>query len=339
MPVHYGIVSKTMIRSVRPLGTKLSYIQYLIWALWVCLNVKPDWIYASDFFSCGPALIARFITGARILYHEHDSPSDDQKRNLFQSFLHRQRGRLAQSADLIVFPQAQRLAIFRKRLASERPALIVWNCPTRTEVSPPREPLNGPVTFYYHGSLNAARLPFTFLHAFSRLTGEPQFVLVGYETLGSKGYVAQFLELAQRLGVANRVTYAGAVGRKDALAAASRADVGLSFMPNESDDVNMAFMVGASNKVFDYMAVGQMVLVSDTPEWRNAFDVPGYGLACDPSDEESLFRSMQWCVSNPEQVRACGERGRQAIASTWNYETEFGPVLRVLEDETPSSSQ
>ena len=47
-------------------------------------------------------------------------------------------------------------------------------------------------------------------------------------------------------------------------------------------------MTGASNKAFDYMAVALAVLVTDRQDWRQMYVEPGFGLACDPTDVESV---------------------------------------------------
>ena len=44
------------------------------WAVYRALQWRPHWIYASDPLSSPIALLLR-LSGARIIYHEHDSPS------------------------------------------------------------------------------------------------------------------------------------------------------------------------------------------------------------------------------------------------------------------------
>ena len=89
-------------------------------------------------------------------------------------------------------------------------------------------------------------------------------------------------------------------------------------------------MVGASNKVFDYLASGLALLVSDLPEWKETYVEPGYGLACNPDDPQSIASALERFLKHPTEMREMGERGRQKILKEWNYEQQFMPVLGRL---------
>jgi glycosyltransferase involved in cell wall biosynthesis len=104
-------------------------------------------------------------------------------------------------------------------------------------------------------------------------------------------------------------------------------DVGLSFMPNSTADINMEAMTGASNKPFDYLACGLALLVSDLPNWREMFVTAGYAQCCNPDDAESIASAIIWFLDHPNQRRQMGRAGRQQVATYWNYETQFLPVL------------
>ena len=126
--------------------------------------------------------------------------------------------------------------------------------------------------------------------------------------------------------------------RADLLEQSSRCDVGLALMPLTSDDVNLRTMAGASNKPFDYLARGLALLVSDLAEWKALFVDPGYGLACNPEDPESIGQALRWFVEHPTEVRRMGERGRVKVEREWNYETQFAPVLRRLTASTANGA-
>ena len=91
-------------------------------------------------------------------------------------------------------------------------------------------------------------------------------------------------------------------------------------------------MVGASNKAFDYMACGLPLLVSDLPEWVSTFVKPGYALACDPNDPDSIEAALRWFLDHPDERREMGRRCRDKIQQGWNYETRFADVLAAIEN-------
>ena len=309
---------------------------YVAWALAACLAWRPRWIYASEPMAALPALLGRTLARCRVVYHEHDSPSYSGPNSAVRRLLRWARTRLARRAELCILPQEVRLRAFIAETGRTGPTLCVRNCPCRDEVVAPRTAAGAtarPLRFYYHGSLNELRLPYSVLDALALASPTSTLTIVGYETLGSIGYMRQFLRCAAQLGIGDRVMFRGALSRAAMMVEASHADVGLAFMPVASSDINMRHMVGASNKPFDYLAAGLMLLVSDLPDWCEMYVARGLARACDPADTESLAGALAWCVANPDEVRAMGERGRRMIERAWNYETEFAPIAAVIDRE------
>jgi glycosyltransferase involved in cell wall biosynthesis len=185
--------------------------------------------------------------------------------------------------------------------------------------------------FYYHGALNAGSLPLFVLKALALACSQATLTIVGYETVGSAGYMQQFMQYASQLGIGDRVIFRGPLPRAEMLREAALADVGLALMPMGSDDINIRHKAGASVKSFDYLAVGMMPLVSDLPDWQEMYVEPGFARACDPTDPQSLANALAWCVANPDEVRAMGERGRRMIAREWHYERCFAQVAAVVD--------
>jgi hypothetical protein len=82
----------------------------------------------------------------------------------------------------------------------------------------------------FHGSINRERLPPAMLEAMSRFPGRTHLSVTGYETVGIKGYMADFLQTAERLGLGNAVEFVGALPtRHDIFEQASECDIGLAF--------------------------------------------------------------------------------------------------------------
>jgi glycosyltransferase involved in cell wall biosynthesis len=280
-----------------------------------------------------PALVIQRVAKCKVIYHEHDSPSYAGPINAVQRLLRWARTRLARRADLCVLPQEYRLKTFVAETGRQAPACCVWNTPRRDEVVAPRPMIGArPLRFYYHGSLNSGRLPLSVLKALAGACSKATLTIVGYETVGSTGYMQQFMQHASQLGIRDRIIFRGTLpSRAEILRQASYADVGLALMPIGGSDTNIRHMVGASNKPFDYLAVGLMPLVSDLPDWRHMYVVPGFARTCDPADPQSLAKAFSWCVANPDEVRAMGERGRRTIEREWNYERCFAPVANLID--------
>ena len=222
-----------------------------------------------------------------------------------------------------------------EEMRAEIKIFCIWNCLTQEEVSHPRRVhQGGDFWVVYHGSIVPPRLPLTMIEALATTPLTVKLRIIGYETIGSLGYLQQMKDEASKLGISDRIEFVGALPtRQDVLKCCQLCDVGLSFVQKKSQDLNQQTMVGASNKPFDYLACGLALLVSDLPEWRKTFVDPVYCLACDPDDPKSIAEALRWFLEHPEETRAMGERGRQRILQEWNYERQFAPVLERLEGE------
>jgi glycosyltransferase involved in cell wall biosynthesis len=330
-PPHPNVLVRRMAFHEAGWRQKLHFLAFCLWVLWTTLIWHPRWVYVSDPFSCPAAVILSFIPGLRLLYHEHDSPQPSPPGKSLSAPIARSRRLTAQRADICVLPNAIRLERFQAELGPLRNSTCVWNCPASGEaLKEPRTAATSPLWVLYHGSIVPDRLPAAVIDALALLPDFVRLRVVGYETIGSNGYIAALKRRAQSLGIDDRLAFLPAVPRADLLAIARTSHIGLALIPEQSSDGNFTAMTGASNKVFDYMACGQPVVVSDLPDWREMFVEPGYALECNPANPESIAAVIRRLIENPGLMRAMGESGRLKILADWNYEKVFGPVLDHL---------
>jgi glycosyltransferase involved in cell wall biosynthesis len=308
---------------------KAAYARYIAAAARLALCWRPAVVYASDPLGAAPGLVAARLARGRLVYHEHDNPDPDWLR----PSLARVRAAAARGAELVIFPNAQRARIAQAELGFPADRLrVLWNMPRLAELPPLDSQPEPPLILYYHGNISPDRLPLAVVEAVRQLGGRVWLRFAGYEW-GTPGHVQRLLELGGGNNPTGIVHYVGQVPRRaDLVAVAARAHVGLAFILAASydRDLNMRHMTGASNKAFDYMAAGLALLVSDQPDWREMFVGPGYARACDPTDPASIATALAWFVDHPAERRAMGASGRAKIATEWNYDSAFEPIISVL---------
>ena len=282
---HCRIRIKRIWRAQNGLLLKIQYLMYFFWTLFWVWWWRPQWIYASDPRSCPVVWLIQKLVRVRVVYHEHDSPDTDQTP--FMKLALSYRNRLGRDADICVLPEHERLLRFLNATRRTMPTFCVWNCPRLTEIPPLYSRPNKTLVVYYHGSITSQRLPPQLVIAASRFKGAIRICVAGYEVPSSFGYVQKLVELAAENGAAGLIETLGFIPRRELLKTAARkGHVGLSLMPKEATNINLKYMVGASNKAFDYMALGIPLLVTDLPDWCATFVAPGYARACDPDDPE-----------------------------------------------------
>jgi glycosyltransferase involved in cell wall biosynthesis len=307
-----------------------DFLAYLVRATDLALRLQPQLIYASNPLSCLPALAASAVSGAKVLYHEHDSPSPGDLRPLVAGW----RAALARQARLVVTPNCERGRHLQDEIKFPAQRLrTVWNVPRRGELPALPATTAGPLVLHYHGSIAPAMLPRTVVEAVQLLGGRVRLRITGYEASSGRGYVKQLVDLGLGSDGSSLVEYAGQVPRADLLAKASQAHVGLALAPPSSENINLRHLVGASNKAFDYMAAGLALLVSDLGDWREMFVKPGFALPCDPADPASIAAALDWFVAHDAERAAMAQRARAKIEADWNYETAFAPILQSLSPE------
>lgn len=312
---------------------KLHFAWYCLSALFWTVLWQPQFVYASDIFAAPIALFIKYILRKKVIYHEHDSPSSTSQ-SIFIHLCMICRRLLAQSADCNVLPNNERIELFCKTAGIEPDkCFCVWNCPSIKEIGQPRgSESKWEFRLLFQGSIVPSRLPISLLQALAKLPEQITLRVIGYETIGHKGYVNSLTSEATRLNINHRIQFLGPIARHELFSWSLNCSVGISFMPMRSNDINMKSMTGASNKPFEYLACGLPLLVSDLPEWRSMFVEKGLALQCDPDASESISEAIYWLFTHAEESRKMGLNGQKLIASEWNYEKQFEPVISFMEN-------
>lgn len=309
-----------------------DYLAYCLAAIVNALLLRPDVVYASDPLGAGPGLLAATIIGARLVYHEHDSPSE---KSSGRAIIRWTRRLAAKKAILVIFPNAERAWIAQVRLGFEPKALrVVWNLPSRHHLPAQSSKTEAPIAVYYHGSITPERLPPSVPEAISRFGGMVVLRIAGYEAPTGKGYIADLQNRWGRAEAGGMIDWLGAVPTKiELLRQAARSHIGLAMMPMSSNDINMLHMAGASNKAFDYMAAEMALVVSDLPEWRAMFVEPGHAVACDPRSVNSVEAALRQLIDKPKERERMIRKSREKIERVWHYEVAFASIIADIEYE------
>lgn len=298
-----------------------QYLKYCLKAIFLAVRERPKFIYASDSLGALPSLLSAWASGAKIIYHEHDSPSLSSDLNYL---VRSARRKVTKSAFLVVFPNLERGLIAQREIGfSVNKLRIVWNVPRSCELSSTPSSVGDPLILYYHGNISPAMIPESVIEAVTRFNGKIRLDVVGYESPSGRGYIKSRLSTPF-------VRYIGQLSRRDLIKQAASAHVGLALIPVNANDVNVQHMVGASNKAFDYLAAGLPLIVSEVPEWQSLIVDSGFGFSCDPNSVDSIEEVLRWFLENPDERMEMSMLGKLKIKSEWNYENQFGKVLKEM---------
>lgn len=84
-----------------------------------------------------------------------------------------------------------------------------------------------------------------------------------------------------------------------------------------------------ANKLFQYMACGKPIIVSDCPAQKNVVLETDCGLIHDSGNEEDLARKILYLYKNPEIQEQMGLNGKKAVLEKYNWETASKNLINL----------
>lgn len=115
------------------------------------------------------------------------------------------------------------------------------------------------------------------------------------------------------------VDYRGYLGREELAQVYASSSIGMSTILNVGQ---YSSLDNFPTKVYEYMAAGLPVIVSDYPFMRRSVQQDQFGVAVDPADSEAIAAAIRKILADPNQAQLMGERGRQAVVQKYNWGIE-----------------
>jgi len=211
-----------------------------------------------------------------------------------------------------------------------RHSAVVENLPLPELTRMQRQP-NEVFTFVYVGSVARARGIDAMLDAVERLRAEGR--RVWFDCVGPIYDSALARELEERTArLGDHVTLHGRLGSQEAMAVVARGHVGVALLQPRPN-----YVESFPTKMFEYMAIGLPVVVSDFPLYREVVEGSECGLAVEPTGAHAA-EAIGWLMDHPDEVARMGARGRTAVMDRYNWTTEGNKLLALYEELLGSST-
>jgi glycosyltransferase involved in cell wall biosynthesis len=332
-------------RPVPPGGSNLDWLVRWRWVVigWAerAAEAAPvaDIYHGHDLTGLEPAGRARRRSGGGLVYDSHEifleSGSNAARPRLLKAILARSERRWTSEADALVTVNESLAKDLGARYRLRR-TVVVHNCPARWELAVPRPdlirsatgiPPESPIALY-HGSFAAHRGLEELASAILRPGLEQvHAVYLGY---GSQRRMLDRMAEDPRYG--GRLHVLDAVPPENLLPWVASANVGV--MPIQPSTRN--HRMSTPNKLFECLAAGLPVVVSDFPEMhRIVLEAPSgpLGAVCRPDDVDDVARAIRSIVGLPrDEQEALRARCLRVAHERWNWETEIGGLLALYAD-------
>jgi glycosyltransferase involved in cell wall biosynthesis len=284
---------------------------------------RPDVVHAHDAAMLAPGWRAARRGRAKLVYDSHELATEVPYRSpAWAALVAAVERAVVPSADAVITVSDGIADRLQSRYSlSERPT-VLRNVPDLPRPGPEagasaelrrRLGVDGAPLVLHHGAVAQDRGCENLVRALARLDG------VHLLFLGAEGPYAEGLrDLARELGVVERTHIEPPVALDRLLAHTAQADVGVSLLEPSCDNHRLAL----PNKVFEYVAAGLPVVVSDLPELAALVGAYEIGWTVDPRDPASIASGLEAAIGGGEDANLRRRLSRAAEELSWDRERE-----------------
>jgi glycosyltransferase involved in cell wall biosynthesis len=174
----------------------------------------------------------------------------------------------------------------------------------------------------YVGSVTAVRCAIEVVEAIARVERFPELRLI----MAGEVSPPSLMESLTALPGWSRVDYRGYQDRAGVRRLLAESRVGLAlYHPVQS------YIESQPVKLFEYMAAGIPVIAADFPKFREIVEGNRCGLCVPPRDVAAIASAIEWIFEHPDESERMGERGREAVMKSLNWESEEQELIRLYE--------
>lgn len=313
----------------------LEYYRFVVRTRMLIRQMEPAILYSYDPYAFVASLVGRM--GKRstpLILHLHELPTTENlSRTSLEGWVVRAALAGSKSAEEVVCPEKYRAAHWLGAAEDSRTPIIVPNCPDRSYFTAPadwgetieRRFRAREVVYVGHASADNGHLEA--LRALALTDRGFRMRIVGNHR---PEFGAGFDALARELGVAERVSLDGWLPQDEVVARASAASAGLSLHKPVSK--GLEYLGSASNKLFEYAAMGLPVVVPDRASYRDFLGDAQWVTYADVEQPRSIARAISSIFADRERYVAMSRAARRAFEEHYNYERVFAPALERIFD-------
>ena len=310
--------------SVPSIGTRLRWA-FEIGRILIGTDYDVYHFHDVELLPVGVALTV--ATDGAVIYDVHENVADVlEHKDIFPEPIRPALASLASAGELVLSRFVDEIVVASPDIADRFKGYdptIVTNYPQRrwaeeTDIDEKTDRMEpDEAQFVYCGLLSEDRGIITLIDAVGRIPDAYDASLV----LGGKYASTEEEErIKRRAAASDRLETVGWLPTlEDVIDLFRRSDVGMMcFHP----DPNKTNAMHRSNKLFQYMAAGLPIVVSDIGGWPDLISEVGCGLATDPEDPDAVAEAMIELLEDPERRAEFAENGHRAALEQFNWDVQ-----------------
>lgn len=124
------------------------------------------------------------------------------------------------------------------------------------------------------------------------------------------------------------INYCGVLGREQVYQLYRHCKIGMATV---FDVGQYGMFDNMLTKVYEYMAMGIPVILSDFPFNRKMIEKYHFGLLVNPKDVDDIAQKIRYLLDNPKEAEIFGENGRKLVFEKFNWSNEEKKLLKLYE--------
>ena len=224
---------------------------------------------------------------------------------------------LARKFDLIVCADGY----IARRFYRNKNVVVVGNYPPLSFLNEDPIKKSDGFTLVYAGGVSTARGIDKVLDAMDQAKGNFSFKIIG---------PVSDRELKSRIESTSYVDYKGKVPWEQVSEMLKGADLGVAMY---KPSINFTYCTGEGIvKIFEYLAQGIPVLVSNFPNLQSFIESNDLGIACDPLDSEEILSRISEYMENVDMRQRQAENAILRVKERFHWEVAFQDLLACYAD-------
>ncbi|WP_338883852.1 glycosyltransferase [Xenorhabdus sp. TH1] len=145
---------------------------------------------------------------------------------------------------------------------------------------------------------------------------------------GTNEQIERLKQIAERIGVSDKVNFLGFIQPRKRFQVIAGSDI--CVLPLTKTSIGSRYT--SPLKLFEYMAMGKPVVISDFPSIRDAVDENAVNFA-DSENAESFAEQIQWLINHPVEMMAKVDYSQRLVAERFNWDQRAKLIMNVITEK------
>lgn len=288
------------------------------------VDYKPDIIHANDLNALIPAYKAAKKLKCKLIYDSHEICTENTTKNrglaerVYYKLLNLIERRICKKVDLMISVSHAAAEYFAKEFCIKKPTVITNCCFKDEQVCTNMK--NDGFEILNHGQFYDGRGYDIMMESTMLLKEYPNIKLA----IRGMGKLEEPLRArAKEINADNFIFYPPVI-IEELIEKAAYSRVGVAI----TEPVCLNFKLSISNKIFEYLAAGLPVIMSDIPEHRYLNDKYKIGIVLEENTPQAFAKAAIKLYEDKEFYNECAKNAK-IISNEINWENEFSKIIEI----------